>query len=469
LSRITQEELFGKDYVEVAVGFKKDYLDAENNPKTAIEKDIKKKAQVEAEQYGLEVRNYSSVPNIETVILQNGFSFRVDDEFSTKNSRFKVKLSIVGSGRIEELKDIKDYLHPGQNMIVTHIQPAIKATVEKILHDITPKRFYLQFQQLPNEAGSAGKTMDAKGSDDPKNRSVESQLGEEIVKVLHDTFSVKDCHVTVKQVDTELTERMRALVNARPSFQQEVKPKGGMPIAFHIHYRVVGVVENLWDVFLQGTKSPEAEIDDITNLIRGTFNELMMHSIDRKYMQYETIEQRVLLERLIFGDPDVMDDRHAIDDVRTAVARHHGLAIEPTSFWRGVTYDELIVIEGTKKELTFLADRQQGELDHLKTILDSLEDQEKELIAKSGPDDTGLKPIRDEINKIREAIRERSGPQAAVAPMTNNLLQHDPHEELVTRWFSPSRAQGLSRQIEFERGSKKLLPDEPSDDEQKTQ
>jgi hypothetical protein len=445
LSRVTQDVLFEKTYLQVAREFKTDYHDQ-----------IKSRVAAEALRYGLSVKHFSSVPNIETVALEKGFQFHVDGEFGTKNPRFKVKLSVVGDGRIITFDKIASLLRPGHNLVVGQIQPCIRAEVEKILHGKTPEEFYLQFQQSTylkerQEAQSSRREHAERTSSDVPRLSVETELTHAIVKVLYSTFQVEDCHVTVKQVETELTERMRGLVNEKPAFDLPIKPNDGLPLNFHVEYRVMGLVPQYWDVFLRGNKKPADEIADITHLMKETCKELLDHKINTELAQYETDVEQALLKTAVSEGYQGRGTRY--EGVRDIVERHHGLSIEVSVFRREASEIDIRTAQATVDDLESQLRVQQSERRHLENTVESLQTKESAIMARSGPDDPELGSVRQAIAEAIGKLDKIVGPKPAVVSQAPNLLRHTRPKSDLLQWSEQSF--GDSNQLGVESGEAK--------------
>ena len=84
------------------------------------------------------------MPDLKPLKLRDKFSIVMDGEFVTKVSNVKVKLSIVVTARIEDLRDVKEHLNRLQD-VEELIQEAIGEVVRQYLHTIDPERFYVRF------------------------------------------------------------------------------------------------------------------------------------------------------------------------------------------------------------------------------------------------------------------------------------------------------------------------------------
>jgi len=430
LERITQAELFNREFVDVAINFK-----------PTIEELIRKQMESEAEQFGLVIKHISSLPNIEPLKLREGFQFHVDGEFSTRNTRVKVKLNVVGNGRVSDLEKIKQYLRPGKDLVHNYIEPAVVQVTQDILHGMTPHRFYLHFQHASSSYPLATAGEDAEGLSDrakpAEEKSVEHELTQQIRQTLEERFAVEDCHIVVKQVDTELTERLRHLLNATPHLSFNVKPRGGAEMTLHAAYRILGVVPDCWDVFQEGIRSPAEEIQAISELVIDRATQIMAHNIPIELLRYDSNEGRNRLERAVFGGYQSAGGV-STEGVNAVVERTHGLFIDVTAFRRDTTDQELLRVERTDLQLRDRLDLERGEIDQLKAVLARLHERELRLIESSDPDDPDLAAVREEMESVKVKIDELSGPTGVVAPLTERLLEQPVHEDEFVQELLPA-------------------------------
>ena len=234
LERIIREGLFKKRYLDILFGFQtRNGADSSelisDADETAYASRIKNKLRQAALNIGYDIEQLITVPDLKPLKLRDKFSIVMDGEFVTKVSNVKVKLSIVVTARIEDLRDVKEHLNRLQD-VEELMQEAIGEVVRQYLHTIDPERFYVRFS-------FADKNQE--------KRSIEEELKSLITERLKKGFAADIISVTPKMVNTDLIERLRKLRNEICNFKVEVHPlDASEPVTFCGAYQIEGVSIN---------------------------------------------------------------------------------------------------------------------------------------------------------------------------------------------------------------------------------
>lgn len=382
LEEVTQDEMFNVDYVTVVSTF--DHV---------VRPAIRTRLEEEAVAIGFRVKQFSSVANDELKQLQEqGFRLEIDEEFSTQNSRVRVKLNIVARGRIEDLERVEKYVAQGTDLVEEEIKPEIMFVAADVLHETTPEQFYLYFETVPDGSENANSTR--------------QQLSKAISNHLFTKFGAR-CKVTVKPVDTKLTERFDALLRARGNFNLDVIPTNGTGVHFHISYRIRGVHPKHWHIFqeggfqIDGKIDVQAEVDDITQFIKDRMSQRVNRTLPANLVHYDSPQGRQQLEDYIFetteGSPSVIDE----------VIEHHGLIISISRFERGDAKQDEARRKLTEKQIDHYVNLQQENLDHDIKTLRLLRAKERQFVEDDDMMNADLDVVKEHIEKIEKNGKEK--------------------------------------------------------------
>jgi hypothetical protein len=136
LKKTLHKHLFTWKYVDFILKYK--------------EEEIKEKFKKESQKIGYKVELISTFPDLKPLKLRTeGFQFKEEEYFSTKQNNVKVKLGIDVHGKIENLEKIKDILNDPQNDIDELIGQEVLDAISKVLHDVEPDDFYYYFEYHP--------------------------------------------------------------------------------------------------------------------------------------------------------------------------------------------------------------------------------------------------------------------------------------------------------------------------------
>jgi ElaB/YqjD/DUF883 family membrane-anchored ribosome-binding protein len=233
LDRIVQRLLFDCKYIDILLDFE------------PIGLDIKNELKEEAEKIGYSIRLITTVPDLKPLIWKTeGFKVATNETFATKENNVKVKLSIDVHGKIENLRNIKDLLN-ARLPVDDLIESKVVDTVSQALHNVEPDDFYFYF-----EYGDI---------------SVKSTLIEEIEKALENEFHASSVKVTLKRLDTELTQRFKVLTSKPCEFEVKIASfrDFGEPVEYNVSFSVNGVAKDKWNMF----QSRECTLEDLSKYL----------------------------------------------------------------------------------------------------------------------------------------------------------------------------------------------------------
>lgn len=369
---------FENSYVSIATKFKN-----ENGETGELENILKTKMKEEAQIYGLEVQQYTAILGVQAIkILKEGFRFHVrNNEFGTRNTRTKVKLDVVCSGRVKNLDKIRHYLKPGVDLERETMADEARSAIAYKLHEMNPQRFYLEF-----ESPFMG----------DNEQSVENELKDAVENRLIEKFYVEGCQIVIKQVDTELTKRLRALINEEQSFEVGViPPDGGERLTYHSTYKIAAVDPDSWKTFMNTDRSStKEELKDITNLIKEKVTEKLNGQLPSEFVEVASADHREALQKYVY------DGINGSGGVKDLIIQAYGLQIEVLIFRRASTKVE--VKRGTLPEQEF--EDEMGILDELKS---EREDLIKYKAALAGPEDPELPVVEQKLEELNGKIRDK--------------------------------------------------------------
>lgn len=226
-----------------------------------------------------------SRPNLKIIEVIKGFNIDIEEaNLATKDANVKVKVNIFVAGKIENPREIKDYLSPDVDLEGL-IKQSIHNAVREVLHSIEPERYYLRFY-FP--------ALDERGN--PLEKSVEQELTDKIKEVLEKTFHAKISTIIPKPLNTEITERYQELYEKIGSFEFEVPSLSGdeAPVKFEGDFQIQGVEKNSWLMF----QSRLPRIDDIKQSIEKSLK-AKLNTLGDEILQYTDTENLLLLEDFI--------------------------------------------------------------------------------------------------------------------------------------------------------------------------
>jgi hypothetical protein len=277
LSEITRTILFDKTYLDLLLRF---------DPEDPGE--IRTLLEGEVGSVGYGVKQIMTIPGLEPLEWKDhGFLLECPDrEYATADSRVKVRLEIVISGKIEDLgnEKLKRYLHPGSDLL-KDVREAAETVAQRILHGVPPQRFYTEF----NFSG--------------EGQPVRTMIEEAVTALLQERFVVVGPAVIAKPAETELTKRLAHLRNGPHRTDVKVFPLrgGGLeePVDFHITFNVLGVAENGWHVFCaRSYASVEDELVTLKDEI-GEQAKALFGPVPAELLIYRDFQHRLDLHRVL--------------------------------------------------------------------------------------------------------------------------------------------------------------------------
>lgn len=253
LNSITKSVFFGKTYLDLILSYEKEGEKPSGD-------EIKTKMSIEAQKVGFTVQQLITIPKVKPLELLNGFSFDVGEteEFSTINTRIKVKLVISVSGRIIDLRKIEKYINPNID-IIEKMKEKVKLSVKQVIDKIEPERYYIRFKYADTGLGDM--------------KTVEEELVEVISKKLKKEFHINELSVIPKPLDTDITVRFAELKSLFPEFEFETFPfrqgGSGEKVKFKVRYLIENVHPKGWHQFQSKKfKSIEEEEKQISTLLK---------------------------------------------------------------------------------------------------------------------------------------------------------------------------------------------------------
>lgn len=271
LGVIAQNRLFDKEYIDLILDFDPEGI------KTDMEK--------EAEKIGYTIKQHVVLPNLAPLIIQReGFKIETEENYATNDTRVDVKLSIVVTGKIGNLQDIKEYLYP-QIDIEEEIKKAIHDETTRFMHSIEPERFYMRFMSSPNQ----------------EEKPVTEDIRDKIVNRLTTQFSAEQVNVIPKAVDTDLSGIIRDLQMDTHDFEVEAVPRlsgeSSEPVTYRGSFEVITVSPTHgWHTFQarfqsSDSQSLEKPSDRIKQVLQKAIK-IGLNAIPANYLQFTKFADR---------------------------------------------------------------------------------------------------------------------------------------------------------------------------------
>ena len=219
LKRVIHDVLFDASYIDLLINFR---------PR---EEEIKRRLKSEAESIGYEIRQLIAVPDLPPNRWKEGFVIEKEGTFETIRSGVQVKLRVVITARISDLRRVETFLNRQQDVPKLMEEAAIRC-LRSYLHRLEPARFYTQFY-----------VSDPMSTED---QTVEKEIIAKIHKEL-EKFHADIIDIIPKPLETEITERLNQLQERPSPIHIEVKPLGGgESVFFSGRFRVEAVLMDQW-------------------------------------------------------------------------------------------------------------------------------------------------------------------------------------------------------------------------------
>lgn len=288
--------LFDTRYIDLLIGFE------------PIKQAIKETLRVEAEAIGHEIKQFITGPDLPDVRLREPFEIDTVGAFETALRGVEVKLQVVVSARIPDLKRIEGFLNRRQD-VKRLMEEAIHTELRRELHGMDPERIYMRFTHA-----------------DPARHPGEQPVQEELRELVRARLADREFHadvisVNVKIVETRLIERFNQLQGSICPFEVEVASfHGGSPVVFRGEFRVINVHPDGWHNF----QLLDADLAAIRRHLQ-THLLTRLQTLHSEELSYRKDDKRVILEALVTAA------------ATRYVADAFGLSIEVTNVHRDLT------------------------------------------------------------------------------------------------------------------------------------
>jgi hypothetical protein len=365
LDRVIHELLFDARYIDLLLDFE------------SVAEKIKQRLGIEAELIGYTIKQLIAVPDLKPLVWLKSFSLHVEQSFKTKYSGAEVKLEIVGSARINDLRDVKHYLNPGQD-IPQLIEKSIRKKVAEFLHRVDPERFYMRFS-----------------FEDEHEKSVEQEIIEIVKKIITDEFHAEVIQVIPKVVDTEYIIHLRDLQKEMGEFVITISSLNHEDIETFTYkgfFRIEAVDANGWNKF----RLLNSSIEKIQNYLQKSV-QATMETLPGEMLAYRSFKELKTMEELI--------EKFA----REGIINEFGLVIRISTVSREHTKLEEKLKE-TKRE------RLDGSLDKERIFID------RALSSDVASYESNLLVIHDLEKKLRDWI-EAGDDEEEIAKLTKQIAK----------------------------------------------
>ena len=218
LKRITDYVLFGITYIDLLLNF------------APREEDIKQRLKLEAEDIGYEIRQLIAIPNLPPIKWKEPFTIEPEGTFETIRSGVNIKLQVVVTARINDLRKVEPWLNSHQDVPELMKESVIRC-LRSYIHGLDPARFYTQFYAVGPDS-----------ADQPVEKEIEALVREELKK-----YHPEIIDLIAKPQETELTERLRSLLESPIPIDFAVTPLGkGEKVFFSGKLQIEGVLADQW-------------------------------------------------------------------------------------------------------------------------------------------------------------------------------------------------------------------------------
>jgi len=348
LAEVVNQILFGKRYLDLLIGF--DPLKAE----------IKEKLSLRAERIGYNIKQLITVPNLPPYDWLDNIRIEIEkEEFETKTPKFAVNLGIYVDARIRSLRDIESYLNRSQDVPVL-MRQTIVSEAKKLLHTIDPERYYMRFSYADPNRG--------------ETKSVEEILGDRIRQSLEVKFKADVTDVTIKMLDTDLTNVWSELEMAEGELDINLPSLSDIEgVTYYAGVRVDAIHANGWDRFRTTRPTMDKVRQSIAKHISARLGTLAYA---------DTAYTRIEIQNYIEGTIEGLARKFALEEF--------GLVIRVNSIHRDATEIEI------------------AEKQRIKELLDTirtLESKRLQEIANHGAPAL-IQSLTDRINQLKAELPE---------------------------------------------------------------
>lgn len=230
VGEVVREVLFGLTYQD---------LWQKNEGKKA---EIETKLSARVEKIGYEVRQITTITDLEAELLKGAIPIHIEGEFFTRLAKYAVGLEIQVDATLESREHIPDLLTRYEN-VTESMTNILRRRIEQKMHTIDPENFYLEFEvarvPAPNNPLPDSPTI-----------PIRQQLEQVIETTLRDELKCKAANISCKQLETELSKIYDQLLRQRFSFEIETHFDIGQPaLTFEGRFQVLSVDEHGWQAF----------------------------------------------------------------------------------------------------------------------------------------------------------------------------------------------------------------------------
>lgn len=279
LTSITKQEMLNQRYIDILLDF------AEEDPrKQKTLSRIQDRMRTLANSIGYSVEQLIVQPDMKPLdILRNGFMLNIEEQsFSTFIKRVDVKLDIVVTGKLKDLRKLHRYISPEKDIVVEMERLVLKET-EKQMHDLDPSEFYMP-----------PKRSDEKSAIERLMITIESALEKE--------FFAHEVKVIIKVVETDLIKRIMALVNGSPyHINVGIMPLAGGGAQEHINFEIEFLIRSIsdWNTFIFKSFDPNTgeEIDKIKKALEKDIKSRFM-TVPYQVLKYPDIEGAEIVKKV---------------------------------------------------------------------------------------------------------------------------------------------------------------------------
>lgn len=370
LERVIHELLFDARYINLLLDFE------------SVAEKIKQRLSIEAEFIGYTIKQLIAVPDLKPLTWLKSFPLNVEQSFKTKYSGAEVTLEIVGSARINDLRDVKHYLNPGQD-IPQLIEKSIRRKIAEFLHRVDPERFYMRFS-----------------SEDEDEKSVEQEIIEIVKKIITDEFQAEVIQVIPKVVDTEYIIHLRGLQKEMGEFIITISSLNHEDIEVFTYkglFRVEAVDANGWNKF----RLLNSSIEKIQNYLQKSV-QATMETLPGEMLAYRNFKELKTMEGLIekFAREGIINEFGLVIRIST-VSREHTKLEEKLKETKRERLDGSLDKERILIDRTLTADVASYESNLL--VIHDLEEKLRVWI-KAGDDEEEIAKLAKQIAKLKRAL-----------------------------------------------------------------
>ncbi|MFT3911065.1 MAG: hypothetical protein QM737_16720 [Ferruginibacter sp.] len=353
--------------------------------KEEIEESISKKAN----EMGYAVRQHTHLPDIKKLRLREGFSIVAqDEEFETRSSDVKIKLNITVKGKINDFEELDERLLLPAIDIEAEMKSEIRSVMEDVIHSMDPEQIYLRFSY----------------TGDKQNPPVDEILANCIEECLDEKFKVdtKSLKSIIKlsQSEDEFIKKTKELRKEVRKFSVTIYPVSKdsyvEPLTYEIQYRILGIDEQGWSVFLSRiSKDVLNQFEELESFLTALITE-KLNSVDYAILKSEDIVVKKKLKEGI--------SQYTSDEVSTKF----GLLIGFSTFLRIRSETEMRSIktslETFRLEEESVIEDKKKEIENLHEKIRVLREQEMEAIKREDLESAEI--FKEHIEKLKKSSTE---------------------------------------------------------------